>query len=170
MGFHHCGCLWQRWKVAILNSLIVYRESWFFEPSIVEKSFIIYLTAYRCLFFSDWNISYLEIYIIVTGKWGCCCSSKDYEVLVFSGLLCCLPFVLVSFLYFAEMSRMPKFRRHREGFLILGYTREADEVFKRSKESNDKQSVRSKALEEVIWKIISFFKHNWLAYFLALLF
>lgn len=54
------------------------------------------------------------------------------------------------FLYFAEMSRMPKFRRHREGFLILGYTREADEVFKRSKESNDKQSVRSKPLEEVI--------------------
>ena len=45
---------------------------------------------------------------------------------------------------------MPKFRRHREGFLILGCTREADEVFTRSKESNDKQSVRSKPLEEVI--------------------
>jgi len=47
------------------------------------------------------------------------------------------------------MSGMPKFRRHREGFLILGYTREADEVFKRNKESNDEQSVRSKPLEEV---------------------
>lgn len=47
------------------------------------------------------------------------------------------------------MSRMPKFRRHREGFSILGSTREADKVFKGSKESNDKQSVRSKPLEEV---------------------
>ena len=34
-----------------INSLIVDRESWFFEPLIVGKSFIIYLTAYRCLFF-----------------------------------------------------------------------------------------------------------------------
>ena len=42
---------------------------------------------------------------------------------------------------------MPKFRHHREGFLILDYTREADEVFK---ESNDNQSVTSKPLEEVI--------------------
>lgn len=46
------------------------------------------------------------------------------------------------------MSRMPESRRHGEGFLILGYTREADEVFKRSNEIMDKQSVTIKSLEE----------------------
>jgi len=46
---------------------------------------------------------------------------------------------------------MPEFRRQGEGFLILGYTHEANEVFKRSNEIMDnyiKQSIKS--LEEVI--------------------
>jgi len=44
---------------------------------------------------------------------------------------------------------MPEFRRQGEGFLILGYTHEANEVFKRSNEIMDnyiKQSIKS--LEE----------------------
>ena len=68
------------------------------------------------------------------------------------------------------MSRMPESRRHGEGFLILGYTREADEVFKRSNEIMDKQSVTIKSLEEVIYKIIFSFKRDLLAYFLILFF
>ena len=65
---------------------------------------------------------------------------------------------------------MPESRRHGEGFLILGYTREADEAFKRSNEIMDKQSVTIKSLEEVIYKIIFSFKRDLLAYFLILFF
>ena len=45
------------------------------------------------------------------------------------------------------MARMPKFRRLTNGELILGYTREAGEVFKKNSEKNEPQIV-SKAPEE----------------------
>jgi len=53
------------------------------------------------------------------------------------------------------MARMPKFRRFSNGDLMLGYTGEADEVFKRNSEQQDKRreknepQVFSKPPEEV---------------------
>ena len=101
------------------------------------------MTTHRCFFFQ----SGISVIAIITLLWLESEVVPRLRRIVFSGFSCSLPFVLVSFLYFAEMSQMPKFRRHREGFLILEYTREADEVFK---ESNDNQSVTSKPLEEEI--------------------
>ena len=37
------------------------------------------------------------------------------------------------------MAKMPKFRRFTNGDLILGYSAEADEVFKRNSEQQDKR-------------------------------
>ena len=37
------------------------------------------------------------------------------------------------------MARMPEFRRLSNGELILGYTREADEVFKKNSAEQDKR-------------------------------
>ena len=45
------------------------------------------------------------------------------------------------------MARMPKFRRFSNGNLVLNYTREANEVFKRNSEQQDQ--VISKPPEEV---------------------
>ena len=39
----------------------------------------------------------------------------------------------------ANMARMPKFRRFTNGDLVLGYTREADEVFKKNFEEQNKR-------------------------------
>lgn len=55
----------------------------------------------------------------------------------------------------ANMARMPKFRRFTYGDLILGYTREADEVFKKNFEEQNKRrdknepQVMSKPPDEV---------------------
>ena len=48
------------------------------------------------------------------------------------------------------MARMPKFRRFSNGDLILGYTAEADEVFKRNSEQQDKR--REKSVPQVTSK------------------
>lgn len=41
------------------------------------------------------------------------------------------------------MARIPKFRRLPNGELILGYTREANEVFKKNSEEQDKRRDRN---------------------------
>ena len=51
------------------------------------------------------------------------------------------------------MARMPKFKRRHDGSLLLGYTKEADEVFKNSR---DKPSGMSEEPEEVCHEISLF--------------
>ena len=46
-------------------------------------------------------------------------------------------------LYLSDMARIPKFRRLPNGELILGYTREANEVFKKNSEEQDKRRDRN---------------------------
>lgn len=47
------------------------------------------------------------------------------------------------------MARMPKFRRVTNGELMVGYTKEADEVFKKNSAKNEPQ-IMSKAPEKWI--------------------
>lgn len=69
---------------------------------------------------------------------------RDRSIAVLS-----LPLWSFYFLYLSTMARMPKFRRLTNGELMLGYTKEADEVFKKNSAKNEPQ-IMSKAPEKWI--------------------
>lgn len=91
-----------------------------------------YSKSCKLVFFDELEINLCNLYLQIDHT-----SSFCQKLLVVCGR--CV--VFGSLCYLSAMARMPTFRRLMNGELMLGYTREADEVFKKNSEKNEPQII-----------------------------